>query len=694
MNWYQPKSPSQSSWEEGSGRYYIIGSILFWWALSGLGFAFLADFRVTETLVVQPFGSWATTREALWIGALLVLFSTFGGLIASIPALLVRKITGRQIEILQKRSWNAPVFRMQILKVIPFVALIISNFLVLSLSLGAAPQFSRNMSHRPSFLSSWSRLVYDTVHLRMRSRNYGKDWEQIASQGKTKSVIFLLPSSVMQTPNLLAQTTKELAGDSVPYFIDAPTLASSFVQKFSGSPGFKERYFAPLTSSATLVDVEERVTGSHEDFLLSPISSWLAAKNEAFQAILEETPVKEGAESVRGRTSSMLAKRLALSQPHLYFFFSTNLGNVFESRWRWRELINDDSVTLEAVTKNLLKDESNSRIKLIQFSELERVSKAVWHPNGGMRWPEINGLTERQRVYAAFDGFLAQAVRALKKSNRVSIYLLPYLDEVEPIRLNTAFIHIASESEASSDFAEWKSQNRWANARLIYRMLDMENKGEVVGSEGQNKSDCEPIFYSFENLNKTSSMPNSNVEEDLWKFVSLSGDHRFLDVTSNLKFLYRKSFEYGVSCYFNETTNLSSQEPSQDNLKEYVPLNSRLWLIQTERSEKDLVDGVKEGDALSALFSAPRVVRIVKIQREPKRPQRPATNRRQESEEKIPEFTLYGVRESSSHDAAVNAAQKKFEVMPEEVRKQFWKTFKDRVEPEFSQVSRGRMLWD
>lgn len=667
MVWYQPKSHSNASWDEDSSRYYVIFSILTWVAFAAGGLYFLSDFSVTADFSVDVFSNVDFTSAAVVASTLLVVASGFCGFVVSLPIVFVYRIVQGHIDNLQKRSWNVPTIRVSIYKSIPYTSFVVAHFVALSLSLGIAPQFARSLSERPTFLSSWTRLIYDEVFFPSINNVPEKLWSELFANEKTKEIIVLLPSSVLSTPNLLSETKKEI-GEPFSVFLDSTNFAVELSQILEGGLGFQSRFHSPFLTASQLAPNRHDPVGA-APFSVAPAGAFFSPEYRSLSKLLGDDEIT--GDSAAYSVKTMIRRRLALSQPQLFLLFRTSwLRSVFDV-WGWSELVVDDNYRLKEMLKTA--SSGDEGLKLFQLSELEQTDERVFHPMSGLRWPSTLKLTEKQQIIAGVDEALAAAVRELKKSGNKSLFILPYADIFDSQSLTSAyaFAHKPSVKNAVDEFIRNKSI---VSTREISAFVRASLDADETQLPNSQVLTCAPIFFSFKSL-EARNRTKEGLQRALWNFVGVDSDGSF-SVVPDLKFFYKLEREYGAQC--------RGQIAS-------LPKRRGLWLVRLDSNmSKQSVQGDGDETLRSLVFHAPRIA-VEKSSRVPQRPQRApsrsASQRANEIQKKDLNFVLYMLEEGDFGERKIVRA-------PEETKQVFYAQFEPSLSPVLDDISRGQLLWD
>lgn len=668
MVWYRPQSPAQSHWEGTTSTYFVLASAILWAAMSVLGFLFAVDLSLTHELSIHVFQKTSKGWDALFFGCYLFLSSVLVGVLTAIPTVFVDKIARSQIDTLQKRSWNTPTIRVSLLRYLPFSVFVMSQFLALSLSVAAAPQYVRGLSERPTFLSSWSKLVRGASFNLIAQKDYGKLWKEMLEHSPTKALVFLLPSSILETPQLLGKTMKEL-GEPFPFFIDPPTFGSYLVQTLEGRGGLQERYFAPLATPEIFSASSGDAIGNTE-FTIGPIAAWLAPEYRALEDVLTETPLDTRARS-NFSISVTLRKRLALSQPQIYVLYRLGLLSVLYPQLRWEELVDDNLARLNRMASQI-KTKDESSLKLLQLSELENIDPEIHHPYSGLRWPYVGSLTERQQILANTDTALAQIFSVVKELGNVSVFLLPYADSGPHPFFSHAFVLPARGGALENRIAALRSANLWYMPRDMAGLLRLATDRKNNDLDGKNLYSgialCDQVFLPFNRL-ENGHDESVDLKEASWKFVNVDGNGD-LNISTSLKFLYHAVYEHGVACRGRVVPG------SPDRTLWVARLQTDLWQRDPQGEEKRVVDALFDGPQREVLSKNKKIKRTKK-----------APTQKNEVVEKVPEFDLYRVDDIGFGTSDVGASTA-------EEKQLFLKTFHDDIVPVLNDLARGRMLWE
>lgn len=551
MSWLGRPSSYPSANESGfNTRFLILSSILFWAVLCALGLIFLVDFSLTPTLHISVFSSWQNVQSFLYsLIVFAVLCGVLGG-IAALPSAIVNRLFSPQIESLYRRSWSLPRTRIVFFKYSSLGLLLISNFLLLSLSLGAAPQYSRGRATQPGIVATWSQFVYDLLYAPgLKERGQGVV-AKLNAQTSAKTYVVFAPSSILSQPDVFVRLRKEI-GEPVPFFADAPDLPTQIIQMLNGSIDFYQTYNAPVLTrrmleSATLTDTTlSTLIGLGESQLNIRLSSELSELERAFSNELTTQAKQQLLQNENSDTHSQttIKKRMVMSQPHLFLPFRMGLGKLFDKSWEWTNLVADDGIEIIDTLQKQLEAKKTPGLTVIQLDELEQIPNSLFHPFSSLRWPVISGLLEKQKIVSRSDELLAQLAATVKKIGNVSLMLLPYPDLKTNKQLAWAFIYLPDSHPLKARYIQNQNTNGWVTsfAASDYLRASLPNELAIEEDSFNNDHLCQPILYTFGKNDATQTLLNA------WNFVELTKSQNF-DAASDLRFLFKTRSSYAVFC--------------------------------------------------------------------------------------------------------------------------------------------------
>lgn len=549
MSWLGRPSSYPSANDGGfSTRFLVLSSILFWAALCALGLIFLVDFNLTPTLQVSLFASWQNVKSFLFCLIVFALFCCVHGVIAALPSAIVNRLFNPQIESLYRRSWSLPRARIVFFKYSSLGLLLVSNFLLLSLSLGSAPQYSRGRSNQPGIVATWSQFVYDLLYApRLKQRGQAVV-AKLSAQTSAKTYIIFAPSSVLSQPDVFVRLRKEI-GEPIPFLADTPDFPTQIVQMLDGSLDFYQTYNAPILTrrmleNDMLTDMSlSTLIGLGESQLNIRLSPELKELEHAFSGEFVAKTKQGHPEDSDTNAQTTIKKRMVMSQPHLFLPFRIGIGKMLDSSWEWTDLVADDGIEIIETLQKQLDAKKPPSLTVIQLDELEQIPNSLFHPYSSLRWPVISGLLEKQKIVSRSDELLAQLAATIKKLGNASFMVLPYPDLKTTKQLAWAFVYLPDTHPLKARYLQNQKTWGWVTsfAASDYLRASLPTETPLDDESVNNDNVCQPMLYTFGKNDATHTLLNA------WNFVHLTPRQNF-EVASDLRFLFKTRSNYAVFC--------------------------------------------------------------------------------------------------------------------------------------------------
>ena len=678
---------------------YVGFSALLWVAMSIAGFIFLSDFRITDQFQMDAWANFSTARSTLINSFGLVLLSAGIGIVAALPALLALFSLQPRIESMQRKSGKSRSVSLMFLKQVPTLGLLGTEFLLVSLSLGAAPQLARSWTQKPNLISEWSMFIYELFYYPLENDHIASRWREALAPGKgIQTLNVYLPASLLSDPGSFPRL-KKLLGDAQPFFLTAPTVPALLAQVSFGESAVERKYLSPVFSSSEFNSTQGSKSA---DFFLR--SEWHAMEQNS-NATLE----KKESTSLQWDRNEAIRMRLAQSQFPLFLFFRLGLMTLVHENWQWKNIASDDAHELDKFVEKMLSTKTPvAPIQNIQLGEMEHDLDFVKNPFAPLDWPTTLVPKEYRWLVAKLDIALSVGLSQVKDRKDFSVFVLPFPEKILQIPFAQAFF-MPAETSIGSGTTLHTNNEQWLTPADVYALSqksEIDKKSLIVLEN--STAQCLPLLLNpavlpeilpqvlpgevAEELLETAAVKSSYLQNMLWEVVRENSGEKFF-YPESFAFLPLSKMEPMVFCREFLKSAIRVVASPGLGMPAAKPENTqRSWLFRM-KPENALLENIGEDDASIATLSQ-SILREPVVERVEKKVDRPVTLRRvnarkirEQQRQQVKVLAIYDVWELKLLESRKPGAK----LIPEEDQEILLETFEPVLKNLFEQIAREQL---
>lgn len=495
---------------------YIILSSGFWIAFSIICFIFLYNPDYGTNSKIDFFSSWLVTFQFLLVIIGVIIFSGIIGAMISIPSIVLKIMMKIRVD-KKINKGRQPIILMYLSTYFPILFCVFSHIIVLLISSSTAPQYMRNWFDNNYQIYKTQQKIYSKL-FETKSSEINKKWELVAKKIPNDSnIVFLLPHHIVNKKNLLKETRNLLEFENK-WIINSATK-ESMISSILGEMEFpREDLFSPIKFD----EITKKNNKSQPNYLTFIGINGKSAFN--FNNLFNNSYVNL---NIENSWFNVFLNRLALSQPHLLFFFKTGFITSSFQSWRWEYLINNNADLLSSYLNQI--NSKDSKIVhnnfLLYLTEFEANSEK--NLLSSIDWPNNIKNYEIDYNIKKIDFYLSNSIKTLNKFNHKNIWIVPYNSKDNSIQFGVGF-------------SNYNTSDKLMTSEILGQIIFQEETSQNCHSF---KTNYDPIKVDKELLQKNNYLLDTLNQKKLGK----------PSISNKYYLIIKDSIKYGVFCQSSKT---------------------------------------------------------------------------------------------------------------------------------------------
>ncbi|WP_338635522.1 hypothetical protein [Spirobacillus cienkowskii] len=495
---------------------YLILSSGFWVTFSIICFIFLYNPDYGTNSKIDFFSSWLVTFQFLLVIIGVIIFSGIIGAMISIPSIILKIMMKIRVD-KKINKGRQPIILIYLSTYFPILFCVFSHIIVLLISTSTAPQYMRNWFDDDYKIYKTQQKIYSKL-FETKSSEINKKWEVIAKKiSNDSNIVFLLPHHIVNKKNLLKETRSLLDFENK-WIINSATKESMISSILSETEFPREDLFSPIKFD----EIPKKNNKSQPNSLTFIGINGKSAFN--FNNLFNNSYVNL---NIQNSWFNVFLNRLALSQPHLLFFFKTGFITSSFQAWKWEYLINNNADLLSSYLNHI--NSKDSKIVhnnfLLYLTEFEANSEK--NLLSSIDWPNNIKNYEVDYNIKKIDFYLSNSIKTLTKFNHKNIWIVPYNSKDNSIQLGVGF-------------SNYNSNDNLMTSEILGQIIFQEENSQNCHSFTTN---YDPIKVDKELLQKNNYLLDTLNQKKLGK----------PSISNKYYLIIKDSIKYGVFCQSSKT---------------------------------------------------------------------------------------------------------------------------------------------